>query len=128
MLSISALYLVLASWTANHAASLNDLSSSVPTSVTKPIFRPLPLGAWLPPPPVQAAVPSARATSRVRPRKRVRMLPPPVSTTAAHRPKIGDIRVGNRLPEGEPLIRHRNGWANRGASQNALRRTDRRLP
>src|SRR5258705_8218256 len=107
MLSISALYLVLASWTANHAASLNDLSSSVPTSVTKPIFRPPP-GAWLAPPLVQAALVSAMIASRVSPRKRVRMLPPPVSTTAAHRPKIGVVRVGNRPPEGEPLIRHRS--------------------
>src|SRR6185312_8473659 len=116
MLSISALYFVFASWMASQAASLNDLSSSLPTSVTKPIFKPPPAGAWLAPPPVQAALVSASVASRASDRKRVRMLPPPVSTGRSTVRRSG--RAGRQsVASGEPLIRHRSGCANRRASQ-----------
>src|SRR4051794_29979026 len=59
-----------------HEASLNDLSSSVPTSVTRPTFRALPPDAAGEPPPVPlqaAAATRTRPVSATRPIERMRI-------------------------------------------------------
>src|SRR3954469_24575269 len=69
-------------------ASLNDLSSSVPTSVTIPILRAL--GAGLPPLPGLHAAPTIATTASSNiPSERLRMDPPPGVELIASRPKIG---------------------------------------
>src|SRR5215212_3956734 len=81
------------SWAPSQEYWLKFLSSSVPTSVTNPIFRADAAAdpAGVPPPP-HAATMMARPLNSVRPSERLCMCPPPGSR--AVRPVIRQVRDG----------------------------------
>src|SRR6476661_7575009 len=92
-----------------HDASLNDLSSSVPTSVTMPIFRALaPLAAGVPV--EQAPATIANPASRINDNDRVRMCPPLVFETDGRFTQGPSRSRATHPPRGRSGAHPTDGW------------------